>query len=377
MAGTRTLHRLTELKCKRLSKPGRHADGAGLYLDVSPLGARHWVFLFTRNGKRTELGLGGYPETTLAEAREKAVEHRLALKAGKNPRAERLAVQQAAARPTMADVIDSYIALNAPRWSLSTIRQWKPRRISTPSFLKMAVQDVTLSDVVEVLAPRTPAMRRRIVKRLETIFDWSIARQFRGEPNPARFRIEHHLEQPRAKTQSHPSMPWQDLPPFMRELRAKENMAAWCLEFQILTCARPGEARGATWDEIDLDAAIWSVHSSRMKMGTEHRVPLVPQAVALVQRLARIRSSPLIFPGRFGECLAPATVAKHVPAGIHVHGFRSSFVDWSADNGLDFETTERCLAHVFGTTTTRAYRRTDLLDQRRAMLEKWADFLGG
>jgi len=134
MAGTRTLHRLTELKCKRLSKPGRHADGAGLYLDVSPAGARHWVFLFARNGKRTELGLGGYPETTRAGAREKADKHPLALKDGKDPRAERIAVQQAAARPTMEYVIGQYIALNAPRWSLSTIRQWRPARISTPAY---------------------------------------------------------------------------------------------------------------------------------------------------------------------------------------------------------------------------------------------------
>jgi integrase len=363
--GTRTTNRLTYLKVRKLAKPGRHADGAGLYFDISPAGARHWVFLYTRNGRRRELGLGGYPETSLVEAREKAVEHRLALKA----------VQQAAARPTMADVIDSYIALNAPRWSLSTIRQWKPGRISSPSFLKTAVEDVTLADVVEVLAPRTPAMRRRIVKRLETIFDWSIARQFRGEPNPARFRVEHHLEQPRTKTQSHPSMPWQDLPTFVRALRAKENMAAWCLEFQILTCARPGEARGATWDEIDLDAAIWTVHSSRMKMGTEHRVPLVPKAVALLQRLAEIKSSPLVFPGRFGERLAPATVAKHVPVGIHAHGFRASFANWSAENGLDFEVTEKCLAHVVHGKTTLAYRRTDLLDARREMLQRWASFL--
>jgi len=171
-------HRLTELKCKRLSKPGRHADGAGLYLDVSPAGARHWVFLFARKGKRTELGLGGYPETTLAEAREKADKHRLALKAG---RAERIAVQQTAARPTMEYVVGQYIALNAPRWSLSTIRQWRPARISTPVLLKMAVEDVASADVVEVLKPRTPAMRRRIVKRLETIFDWAIAREFRTE----------------------------------------------------------------------------------------------------------------------------------------------------------------------------------------------------
>ena len=375
MAGTRTLHRLTELRCKRLSKPGRHADGAGLYLDVSPAGARHWVFLFARKGKRTELGLGGYPETTVAEAREKADKHRLALKAGKDPRAERLAVQQAAARPTMEYVIGQYIALNAPRWSLSTIRQWRPARISTPVLLKMAVEDVTSADVVEVLKPRTPAMRRRIVKRLETIFDWAIAREFRAEPNPARFRVEHHLEQPKHRTTSHPALPWRDLPAFMKELRTKDGFDAGCLEFQILTCVRPAEARGATWDEINLDAAIWTVHSSRMKMGTEHRVPPVPPAVALLQRLAEIKSSPLVFPGRFGEHLAPATVAKHVPVGIHAHGFRASFADWSAENGLNFEVTEKCLAHVVHGKTALAYRRTDLLDARREMLRRWASFL--
>jgi integrase len=220
-------------------------------------------------------------------------------------------------------------------------------------------------------------MRRRIVKRLETIFDWSIPREFRAEPNPARFRVEHHLEQPRIKTQSHPSMAWQNLPAFMKEVRSKDDLAARCLEFQILTCVRPGEARGAAWEEIDLDSAVWTIHATRMKMGSEHRVPLPKQALAMLQRLAEIKSSPLIFPGRFSDRLATATVAKYVPNGVHAHGFRASFANWSADNGLDFETTERCLAHAFGNTTTRAYRRTDLLDKRCEMLQQWANFLDG
>ena len=384
--GTRIANRLTELKAKRLTKPGRHADGASLYLDIGPTGNKHWCFVFTRDGKRRELGLGAYPAVTITAARGKAEECRAALREGKDPFAARKAAKAFATAPTLGDCIIQYTGLQT-HWSISTKRQWRPSRLSTPALLAKSIADISKSDVVEALRIRTPTMRPRVLKRLERIFDWAIERGFRTEANPAaRFRLSDYFEQTKRKTKHHPPMPWPVLPEFLRGLRTKEDLPAWCLELQILTCVRPGEARGARWEEINFESAIWTVPAHRMKMGYEHRVPLSAPALRLLRRLYETRTSPLVFPSKVGGLMSADAVANRIEKdrwlnevneNPHVHGFRGSFTNWSADHDLSFEVTEKCLAHGDPNATVRAYRQTDLLDRRRTMLEEWGTFLDG
>jgi integrase len=197
--------------------------------------------------------------------------------------------------------------------------------------------------------------------------------------NPCNFKIGDFLEHHSKHVRKHqPPMPWRDLPHFLKALREKDNLAARVVEFQILTCTRPKEARGAAWEEIDFAQAVWIIPASRMKARREHRVPLALPALALLQQLAADRTSPFVFPGRDSRKLLGATaVGKLMSAGLVLHGFRSTLHRLDGRAEVSAEVAERCLAHSHLSAVAAAYRRTDLLDQRRAMLEKWADFLGG
>jgi hypothetical protein len=326
--GVRRPEKLTALKLKtvvRAGKGGRWGDGRNLSL-VSKTGRTFfWEFTFRRNGKSGSAGLGSLQDGIgLVQARARAVQCRITLADGKDPRADRKAVQQAPSVPTMESCIGQYTALMAARWSPSTQRQWRASRLSTPTFLAKPVTEVATADIVDVFHERTPVVRARIIKRLETIFDWLIATGVRQEPNPARFKLGHYLQQPKLLTVHHAAIPWSDLPAYMRTLRERESFAAACLALQILTAVRPGEAREAAWSEIDDEAALWTIPASRMKARQEHRVPLAPQAVELLRRMAASMTSDFIFPGRAGP-LNWKTVGKMVPPGVTAHGFRSPF----------------------------------------------------
>ena len=385
--GERKTGKLNPLKVKALVRAGvagRWGDGAGLCL-VSKTGRTFWwEFVYRRDGRAHSIALGNLLDVSLAESRGKAEAHRAALRQGKEPERSKKPAQSATAR-TVRACIDEYIKLNGARWSLSSQRQWAARRISTPGFLQRPVAEITALDIIDVLRPRTAPMRARIVKKLEAVFDWVIARGFRDPPNPASLKIGNYLTQPKHKTIHHPAMPWQVIPEFMQELRARDDLAARCLEFQILCTVRPSEARGASWAEIDVDNATWVIPAERAKMRREFRVPLSSQAVALLRRLQETCTSALIFPSTTEGVMAPMTIAERIPKnrflategeGPHAHGFRSSFADWSAHHKLSFEATEKCLAHHFGDATVRSYRRSDLFDARRVLLQQWANFLG-
>jgi integrase len=226
-----------------------------------------------------------------------------------------------------------------------------------------------------------------VLKRLERVFEWAIERGFRSEPNPcSRLRLSDYFETSKRKTKHHPPMPWQVLPEFLQWLRTKEDLPAYCLELQILCCTRPSEARLARWAEVDFENAIWTIPPHRMKMGYKHRIPLSPPALALLRRLYELRTSELIFPPKSGKTMCPDAVAERIPKDRwltpegepgHAHGFRASFAMWAAENDLSHEVREKCLAHGDPNPVVRAYQQSDLLDQRRDMLQKWADFLGG
>jgi integrase len=378
--GRRMPDKLTPLAIKNILRrkvPGRWGDGKNLYL-VSKTGLSFWFeFVYRRDGRAHSIALGNLLDVSLPAAREKAAAHRATLRQGKLPEKVKKSAIPAPGAPTMAACIDRYRTLMLPRWSLSTQQAWRAQRIAGPSFLAKPVTEVTTADIVDALKERTAIMRARTIRKMETIFAWAIATGLRAEPNPASLKISHYFEMPKHEAEHHPAMPWRDLQEFLRELRNHEGFAPRCLEFQILCAVRPGEARRALWSEVDLDARIWVIPSGRMKARREHRVPLSPPAVDLLQKLEATRHAPQVFPAKVGGFMCADTIAKWVPAPFHAHGFRTSFTNWSADNRHDFEVTEKSLGHLFADETSRAYRRSDLLDQRRAMLEQWADFLAG
>jgi integrase len=390
--GRRYPERLTDLKARRLTKPGRHADGAGLYLFVSKTGCKSWVFIFTRDGRKREFGLGAYPVTTLAAARRKAKERRVMLSEGKIPPSGKEAVQAArkveeAALMTLGAACDQFIALSTPSWRKNTLLAWRYSLGDARclALRTMPITATTSEDVINTIKLFPPVAQKTLLIRLAAVFDWAAARGFipHGR-NPARLKIEQHLAVEKRKIRHRAALPWRDAPAFMRDLYAlagvagNEGVAASALEFQILTCTRPLEARGARWEEFDENAAVWTIPAGRMKQDRAHRVPLSSQALALFRRMKNFRTTDFIFHGLNGRPINRKYMSDLCAGrGIHMHGFRSTFDDWSAYHELSFELTEISLAHKFGSAVSQAYRRDDLLEQRRPLMQKWADFLDG
>ena len=393
----RKLHNaLTPLAVKN-AKPGRHADGGGLHLLVKPTGARSWVYRFMLNGKSRDVGLGaaGQGGMSLADARDEAAALRLKVKAGIDPLEERdreaaqaLAAAQAAkvAGTTFKDVATAYIAANEESWRNPKHRlQWR-NTLGTyvyPVIGDLPVAEVETALVLKILEPIWKGKAEtasRIRGRIETVLDSAKARGYRQGENPARWRG--HLAQilparTRLSRGHHKAMPYEDIPVFMGALRAREAVAALALEFTILTAARSGEVIGATWAEVDLDKAMWTIPADRMKAAKEHRVPLSPRAVAILESLQSLGSD-YLFPGPAGGKLsgmAMAMLMRRLKVDATVHGFRSGFRDWAAEcTGYAHEVAEMALAHTIKNKVERAYRRGDLFDKRRRLTDDWASY---
>jgi integrase len=390
---------LTALSVKNAG-PGRHADGGGLHLLVKEGGARSWVFRFMLNGKSRDIGLGaaGAGGMSLADARDGATALRLKVKAGIDPLSERQEAEaraKAAAQASVAvivtfeDAADAYIAANGDSWRNAKHRQQWENTLATyvyPAIGCMPVADVDTPHVLRILEPIWKAKAEtasRLRGRIETVLDSAKARGYRQGENPARWRG--HLAQilpARAKLSRghHKAMPYEDVPAFLTQLRARKAVAALALEFVILTAVRTGEAIGASWSEVDLDKSIWSIPASRMKAGKEHRVPLSPRAVAILESLQPI-GSPYLFPSSRGGKLsgmAMAMLLRRMSVDVTVHGFRSSFRDWVAEcTSVSHEVAEMALAHTIGSAVERAYRRGDLFDKRRQLMADWAAYCSG
>lgn len=298
----RTLHKLTDAKVKSDNlKPKRHGDGGGLYLNVSPTGTKSWVYMWIREGKRHEMGLGAYPAVTLAAARKKAESSRSIVANGGNPIAEKAKE----AEPTFGECADKYLASMETSWRNGKHRaQW---RMTLKDYCQpirsKRVSEIATNDVLKVLQPiwsEKPETASRLRGRIERVLDYARAKGWRNGENPALWRG--HLKNilpPRQKLTRghHAAMPYRELPAFISRLRGAEAMAARALEFLILTAARSGEVYGAKWTEFDLETGIWTIPAERMKAGKEHRVPLSAQALALVKKLNEIRASDFVFPG--------------------------------------------------------------------------------
>ena len=393
----RKLHNaLTPLAGKN-AKPGRPADGGGLHLLVKPTGARSWVYRFMLSGKSRDVGLGaaGQGGMSLADARDEAAALRLKVKAGIDPLEERdreaaqaLAAAQASkvAGTTFRDVAKAYIAANEESWRNSKHRQQWRNTLDTyvyPVIGDLPVAVIETAHVLKIIEPiwRTKAeTAARIRGRIETVLDSAKARGYRQGENPARWRG--HLAQilparTRLSRGHHKAIAYEQVPAFVRALHKREAVAALALEFTILTAARSGEVIGATWAEVDLVKAIWTIPADRMKAAKEHRVPLSPRAVAILESLQPLGSE-YLFPGAKGGKLsgmAMGMLMRRMKVDATVHGFRSGFRDWAAEcTGYAHEVAEMALAHTIENKVERAYRRGDLFDKRRRLMDDWASY---
>lgn len=380
----REVNRLNSRAIATIKEHGRHADGGGLYLSISPNGGRRWVFLYRWHGKPTEIGFGSARDVTLARARELARQARGSLAEGINPKGLRKPSKSA----TFGECADRLIETMRPSWrNAKHAAQWEMtlQRYAAP-LRRLPVDEVGTDDVLSVLKPIwnvKPETASRVRGRIERVLDAAKAEGLRSGENPARWRG--HLGQLLPKRQQltrghHAAMAYVEAPAFIRDLQSRSATAALALEFTILTAARSGEALGARWNEFDLDRAIWIVPAERMKAAREHRVPLSSRALQIVTELRDRQTNDFVFPGEKPDRplsgMSLEMVLRRMKIGTAtVHGFRSSFRDWAAEcTSFANEVCEAALAHVIKNAAEAAYRRGDLFEKRRKLMEAWGAY---
>lgn len=399
MATNRQLHKLNALKVSKESTPGYYADGGGLYLQISKSGSRSWIFRFSLAKRSREMGLGALATVSLAEARGLASECRKMLAEGRDPIEARNADRERAALEeadglTFKKAATDYIENNRASWKNAKHAQQWTNTLQTYAFPvigKIDVRHVDTSMIVRILQPiwaTKTETASRVRGRMECVLDYAKAIGKRSGENPARWRG--HLDKifPAEgkvhKIEHHPALPYTELPAFMRELRAREGLSARVLELTILTCARTTEALDVQPSEFQLRNRLWVVPAARMKAKREHRVPLCDRAIALIQTaLDQPRDGKYLFPGeRKGRPLSNMAMLNLLERmgypDITVHGFRSTFRDWVADcTEYPDSLADMALAHVVADKTDAAYRRGDMLERRRRLMEEWARFCDG
>jgi integrase len=386
----RALNKLTTRKVSSLKEPGRHSDGGGLYLRITPNGGRSWQFMTAVGGKRVEIGLGAESAIGLGAVRKLAVKMREAVALGQDPR-KVLEPPVAAKRvPTFKEFADDYISSVEAGWKNPTHRkQWRNSLDQHAKAISDAkVDEVTTDDVLRILHPiwlSVPETASRVRARIERILDAAKARGHlrRDYANPARLKghLDHLLPRQRGMTRGHhKALPYKDAAKFMEELRQRKAPAARCLEFTILTAARSGEALGTTWQEIDFDQRLWRVPEARMKAGVEHVVPLSDAAVAILETLKPVEpnSAGKVFAvdGAARSNMAMAMLLRRMGYAITTHGFRSTFRDWAGDcTNYPREIVEAALAHTLQNKAEKAYRRGTAVERRRMLMGEWAKYL--
>ncbi|MEQ6916654.1 tyrosine-type recombinase/integrase [Halomonas aquatica] len=389
---------LAPVEVKRLTTPGLYAVGgvAGLHLQVTKSAARSWILRTTIAGKRRDLGLGGYPDVTLAMAREKARDAREKIAQGIDPVAERQRLRSAALAERLRDMTFQKAAeavvvkKQAEARNSKHGKQWAStlETYAYPVLGPMSVADIELAHIKQVLEPiwqTKTETATRVRQRIEAVLSWAAVHGHRSGDNPARWKgnLDAVLPAPTkvSKVEHHRAMSMDEMHDFMMALETRQGIAPRCLAFVILTAVRSGEARAATWEEIDLAEKVWTIPADRMKAGREHRVPLSPTAMELLESLPRFAGSNLIFPNTQGRKLSDATLAAVLKRmKVHdkatVHGFRSTFRDWAAERtSTPHHVAEMALAHTIKNHAEAAYRRGDLLAKRAKLMQQWADFL--
>jgi len=383
-----TINQLTAIKVQKLKAPGYHADGGGLHLQVSQTGSKSWIFSYRFAGRAREMGLGSLQRVSLAEARDERDKCNRLLREHVDPIEHRrkkraAAILKAHGTITFAEATDKYLVAHRSEWSPKHFKQWAQTlaQYAAPELGKLLVSDIATAHVVRALEPIWPtANAERLRGRIESVLDWAAVHGYRQQgDNPARWRgcLDHLLAKPSRsrKREHHAALPYADMPEFMAKLRQQAGAAARALEFTILTAARTNEVRRATPAEIDHAAKVWAVPADRMKTRKEHRVPLCRRAL----ELTGMGDGAYLFPGQTARSIdnnAMRRLLERMGYGQwSVHGLRSTFRDWAAERtNYPNHVVEMALAHAIGDKVEAAYRRGDLFDKRRALMDAWAQF---
>lgn len=391
----RGIQKLSALKVDRAKKAGYYSDGGGLYLQVTESGAKSWLFRFMLAGRAREMGLGPLHTVSLAEARIKAADCRKQLLEGIDPIEARKSVRDAAKLAvaksiTFQKCADAYVEAHRAGWkSAKHAEQWE-NTLATYAFpvfgsLPVASVDTALvMKCLEAIWASKAETASRLRGRIESVLDWAAVRGYRQGENPARWKG--HLDKllparsKIAKVEHHAALPYTEIGAFMKALREQEGYAPRGLEFAILTATRTSETLNATWGEFDRKAGIWTIPAERMKAGKEHRVPLSARALEILKAMREVKQNNYVFPGarvnRPLSNMAFLMALRRMGRGdLTAHGFRSTFRDWAAEmTAYPGEVAEMALAHTVGDKTEAAYRRGDLFEKRRRIMEDWATY---
>jgi integrase len=407
----RLIDKLKPLEVSKIKIPGYHGDGGGLWLQVSSSGSKSWIFRFTLNRKQREMGLGAVHTVSLAEARLKAREHRLMLQGGKDPLENREELKRAdalarAKMMTFDQCANEYIATHRSGWkNIKHAGQWESTltTYASPIFGAFPVAEIDTSLVMKVLSPiwtLKTETATRVRGRIESVLGWATTSCFREGENPARWKghLENLLASPNKikNVQHQPSLSWQEIGAFMIALRQQESIAAQAVEFCILTAARTGEVRGATWDEIDIEGGLWVIPDHRMKGGVKHHVPLSTGAKSLLSKIPKVGKH--VFTGaNYGKGLSDMSLLEvcrrldeaNIKSGgkgwkdptlnrtITTHGFRATFRTWGGEfvaNSFPNEVLEHALAHKLPDKVEAAYTRGTMFEKRIMLMQAWSDY---
>jgi integrase len=385
--------RKLSVKAVETAKPGRHGDGGGLWLCVSPTGAKRWTYRFMIDGKASEISLGAYPSLSLSQARAKADETRALHKSGTNPvEAKRAAQAESEGRLTFSKAAERYIGLNKASWrNEKHAAQWEMTlKVYCASLSQMPVDEIKTAHVLACLKPiwqEKPETAARVRGRIEAVLDAARALGAieEGVANPARWKG--HLDKllparHKLSRGHHASLPYEQLPEFISALREREAVAALALEFTILTAARTGETIGALWSEIDLTKNIWAIPAERMKAAKAHTIPLSARAVEILTRLKEVKTGPHVFTNINGRSISSGAMEALLRRmdrkdDVTVHGFRASFRQWAGQKtGYPRELIEEALAHVWAGDVEAAYwRGASMVERRRELMDAWASYI--
>jgi len=372
------------------AKPGRYGDGDGLWLVVSKTLAKKWVYRFTIAGAVSETGLGAYPAVSLVQARQLAFEARRLSSAGISPVAAKREAKAAAIKaikPTFGKIADDLIAAKSSEWRSAKHRgQWEMTlREYCAQILSRPVDEIETADILAILTPlwkRTPETASRLRGRIEAVLDAAKAQGYRSGENPATWRghLAHILPKRQKLTRGHhAAMAYEEINAFIEKLRRVNTLAAKALEFTILTASRTNEALGAKWSEIDMQTKVWEIPAHRMKAGVLHRVPLSDGVIKLLEKQKLIRANEFVFPGKapkkpLSNMSMEMLLRRLEIKGVTVHGFRSAFRDWCGnETPFPRDIAEAALAHTIQGVEA-AYRRSDALEKRRALMQAWAQY---
>ena len=389
------MRRLAALTIETLTKPGRHGDGDGLYLNVAPSGTKSWVQRIVIHGRRRDIGLGPYPAVSLVRARYVAQTNRSAVAEGRDPVAEKRQEWEAARKPapsipTFAEAAARVIVLRRPAWSNPKhAAQWQStlQTYAFPLIGSKTVDAITAADVLEMLTPiwtSKPETASRVRQRMEIVMDWVVAQGYRLD-NPAGRSLLKVLPKTQRLKEHHQALPYAQVPGAVGKVRESTagSSTKLAFEFLVLTASRSGEVRAADWTEIDWESATWEIPAARMKARRPHRVPLSGRAMEILGQALELNDGQgLIFPaarsGRPASEMVFTALLRRLEIPAVPHGFRTSFRNWVAERAAaPWAVGEAALAHNAGNSTEAAYMRSDPFDRRRALMDAWAAYVAG